>query len=121
MRRVNEAVRAVVADAVADLQDPRLGIVTVTGVTVSPDLHDAKVFVSVFGGEKKRRASLDALESARGVVQGRVARELQMRRTPQLAFEYDPTVEYGVRMSKLIDELAPETPPDDPPDDSDAD
>jgi ribosome-binding factor A len=121
MRRVNESVRAVVAEAVADLQDPRLGIVTVTGVTVSPDLHDAKVFVSVFGSEKKRKASLAALESARGLVQGRVARELQMKRTPQLAFEYDPTVEYGVRMSKLIDELAPESPADDAPDDSDAD
>jgi bifunctional oligoribonuclease and PAP phosphatase NrnA len=110
MRRVNETVRAVVADAVAELQDPRLGIVTVTGVSVSPDLHDARVFVSVFGGKKKRAASLSALESARGVVQARLARELQMKRTPHVAFEYDPSVEHGVRMTKLIDELAPETP-----------
>jgi ribosome-binding factor A len=123
MRRVNESVRAVVADAVGDLQDPRLGIVTVTGVSVSPDLHDAKVFVSVYGGEKKRKASLAALESARGIVQGRLARELQMKRTPHLAFEYDPSVEYGVRMTQLIDELAPEpeASPNDPPDDSGAD
>jgi ribosome-binding factor A len=123
MRRVNESVRAVVADAVGDLQDPRLGIVTVTGVSVSPDLHDAKVFVSVYGGEKKRKASLAALESARGIVQARLARELQMKRTPHLAFEYDPSVEYGVRMTQLIDQLAPEAepPPDDRPDDSGAD
>jgi ribosome-binding factor A len=121
MRRVNESVRAVVAEAVAGLQDPRLGIVTVTGVSVSPDLHDARVFVSVFGNKKKRAASLAALESARGVVQGRVARELQLRRTPQLAFEYDPSVEHGVRLTKLIDELTPETPSDDARDDSNAD
>ena len=113
MRRVNESVRAVVADAIGGLKDPRIGIVTVTGVSVSPDLHDARVYVSVFGGEKKRRASLAALESARGVVQGRLAHELQMKRTPQLTFEYDASVERGVHMTKLIDELAPETPPDD--------
>jgi len=121
MRRVNESVRAVVADAVAGLQDPRLGIVTVTGVSVSPDLHDARVFVSVFGGEKKRTASLAALESARGVVQGHLARELRMKRTPLVAFEYDPSVEHGVRMTKLIDELTPETPSDDDRDDGNAD
>ena len=61
------------------------------------------------------------LESARGVVQGRLARELRMKRTPQLAFEYDPSVEHGVRMTKLIDELVPETPSDDAPGDSSAD
>jgi ribosome-binding factor A len=121
MRRVNESVRAVVADAVAGLQDPRLGIVTVTGVSVSPDLHDARVYVSVFGSQKKRAASLAALESARGVVQGRLARELHMKRTPQLAFEYDPSAEHGVRLTKLIDELTPETPSDDDRDDSNAD
>jgi ribosome-binding factor A len=121
MRRVNEAVRAVVAEAIGGLKDPRIGIITVTGVAVSPDLHDARVFVSVFGSAKKRRAALAALESARGLVQTRLGRELQMKRTPLLAFEYDSSVEYGVRMTKLIDELAPETPSDDAPGDSSAD
>jgi ribosome-binding factor A len=121
MRRVNESVRAVVAEALGDLKDPRLGIVTVTGVSVSPDLHEARVFVSVFGGAKKRKASLAALDSARGVVQGRLAAELSMKRTPLLTFEYDPSVEYGVRMTKLIDELVPDPPSDDAPDDSSAD
>jgi ribosome-binding factor A len=108
MRRVNESVRAVVADAIGGLSDPRLGIVTITGVEVSPDLHDARVYVSVFGGAKKRRGALAALESARGVLQGRVASELRMKRTPLLAFEYDQAVERGVHMAKLIDELAPD-------------
>src|SRR5580765_1890 len=113
MRRVNESVRAVVADAIGELADPRLGIVTVTGVQVSPDLHDARVYVSVLGSAKKQRNALAALESARGVVQGRLARELRMKRTPLLAFEYDQSVERGVHMAKLIDELAPEDPSDD--------
>ena len=121
MRRVNESVRAVVAEAITELSDPRLGIVTVTGVTVSPDLHDARVYVSVFGNAKRRAAAMRALESAHGVVQGRVASELRMKRTPLLAFEYDPSVERGVQMSKLIDELVPETPSDDGSGASDAD
>jgi ribosome-binding factor A len=108
MRRVNEAVREVVSEAVGELKDPRIGFVTVTGVETSPDLRHARVFVSVLGSEGRRRKTLVGLAAAHGVLQSRVARELRMKRTPQLAFEYDPTVERGVRMTQLIDELAPE-------------
>ena len=121
MRRVNESVRAVITEAIGALHDPRIGFVTVTGVVVSPDLHDARVYVSVLGNDKKRRATMAGLESARGVIQGRLARELRMKRTPLLAFEYDPSVEHGVRMTKMIDELAPDGPSDDAPGDSEAD
>jgi ribosome-binding factor A len=114
MRRVNESVRAVVAEAVSELQDPRIGLVTITGVSVSPDLREGTVYVSVLGNEKKRRASLAGLASAHGLVQARLARELRLKRTPHLTFEYDPSVEHGVRLTKLIDELAPEPLPDDP-------
>jgi ribosome-binding factor A len=108
MRRVNEAVREVVSEAVGELKDPRIGFVTVTGVETSPDLRHARVYVSVLGSETKRAKTLDGLAAAHGVLQARVARELRMKRTPQLAFEYDPTVERGVRMTQLIDELAPD-------------
>ncbi len=118
MRRVNEAVRAVVAEGVGDLKDPRIGMVTVTGVHVTPDLGEARVYVSVLGSEKKRRATLAGLESARGVLQARINRELSLRKTPTLSFAYDDAVERGVRMTKLIDELAADLPPDD---DRDAD
>ena len=113
MRRVNESVRAVVAETIGELNDPRIGLVTITGVSVSPDLREGKVFFSVLGNERKRRATLAGLESAHSVVQARLARELRMKRTPHLTFEYDPTVEHGVRMTKLIDELAPEDDGDD--------
>src|SRR5919108_4965868 len=102
MRRVNESVRAVLAEAVLDLKDPRIGFVTVTGVETSPDLRHAVVFVSVLGSEKQREKSLRGLAAAHGILQSHLAKELRMKRTPQLTFEYDPSVERGVRMSKLI-------------------
>src|SRR5918911_4596554 len=106
MRRVNEAVREVLSEAVGELKDPRIGFVTVTGVRTSPDLRHATVYVSVLGSVRKREQSLAGLTAAHGVLQSRIARELRMKRTPQLAFEYDQSVERGVRLTKLIDELA---------------
>lgn len=108
MRRVNESVRQVLAEALPELKDPRIGLVTVTGVATAPDLRHATVYVSVLGSEKRRAATLRGLEAAHGLLQGRLARQLRMKRTPQLTFEYDPSVERGVRMSQLIDELAPD-------------
>ena len=108
MRRVNESLRQVLSEALLELKDPRIGFVTVTGVKTSPDLRQAVVYVSVLGSEKKRSASMAGLDAAHGVLQARLSRELRMKRTPLLTFEYDHTVEHGVRMSKLIDELAPE-------------
>ena len=110
MRRVNESVRAVVAEGVGQLKDPRIGMVTVTGVIVTPDLGEARIYVSVLGSEKKRKATLAGLESARGVLQAKINRELSLRRTPTLSFAYDDSVERGVRMTKLIDDLAAELP-----------
>ncbi len=108
MRRVNEAVKEVVSESLVELKDPRIGFVTVTGVDTSADLRHARVFVSVLGSEAKRRKTLAALDAAHGVLQARIAVELRLKRTPQLAFEYDPTIERGVRMTQLIDELAPD-------------
>ena len=89
MRRVNESVRQVVAEALPDLNDPRIGLVTITGVVTSPDLRVATVYVSVLGNARKKRATMEGLESAHGLLQGRLARQLRMKRTPQLTFEYD--------------------------------
>ena len=110
MRRVNAAVREVLSEAVGELKDPRIGFVTVRGVETSTDLRQAVVFVSVLGSERKREKTIEGLQAAHGILQGRIARELRMKRTPQLTFEYDPTVERGVRMTQLIDELAPDDP-----------
>jgi len=112
MRRVNESVRAVVAEGLGELKDPRIGIVTVTGVVVTADLAEARVYVSVLGSEKQRTATLAGLESARGVLQAKINRELSLRRTPTLAFAYDDSVERGVRMTKLIEDVARDLPSD---------
>ena len=108
MRKVNELLREVLSESLLDLKDPRIGFVTVTAVRTSPDLRQATVYVSVLGSERKRDRSLEGLEAAHGVLQARIANEVRLKRTPTLTFEYDPTVEEGVRMSKLIDELAPD-------------
>jgi len=112
MRRVNEAIREVLSESIATLRDPRIGFVTITGVKTSPDLRQATVYVSVLGSKRKREATLAALGSSHGVLQAAVNRELHLKRTPQLSFEYDPTIEEGVRLTRLIDELAPDTNPD---------
>jgi ribosome-binding factor A len=105
MRRVDEAVRAVLSEAIAkDLQDPRVGFVTVTGVKTSPDLRHARVYVSVLGDEQTRAASLEGLRSAHGFLQGALASQLTLKHTPTLTFEYDESVDRGMRITRLIDE-----------------
>jgi ribosome-binding factor A len=113
MRRVDEAVKQVLSEAIPTLKDPRIGFVTVTAVETTNDLEHAKVWVSVLGGEGQRTRTLRALEGATGVLQARLGRELGLRRTPRLEFVYDRAVEQGVRMTRLIDELAPPDGDDD--------
>ena len=105
MRRVDEAVRAVLSDAISKLlKDPRVGFVTVTAVKTSPDLRHARVYVSVLGDEQARAASLEGLRSAHGFLQSRVASELTLKRTPELTFEYDDTVDRAARINELLSE-----------------
>jgi ribosome-binding factor A len=105
MRRVNEALREVLSDAISkDLQDPRVGFVTVTAVKTSPDLRHARVYVSVLGDELTRSETLDGLRSAHGFLQARIASELTLKHTPALTFEYDESIDRGMRISRLIDE-----------------
>jgi ribosome-binding factor A len=104
MRRVDEALRAVLSDAITrDLKDPRIGFVTVTGVKTSPDLRHARVYVSVMGEEAERAATLQGLESAHGYLQGRIASQLSLRHTPALSFQYDESIDRGMRISELLE------------------
>jgi ribosome-binding factor A len=104
MRRVDEAVRQVLTDAVAqDLQDPRIGFVTMTSVKTTSDLRQARVYVSVLGDETQRAATLAGLRSAHGALQRRLARELRMKRTPTLEFLYDDTTDRAMRVEELLD------------------
>ena len=103
MRRVNEAVREVVSARLAEgLRDPRIGFVTVTSVDTSPDLRQARVYVSVLGDEEQRAATMAGLESAHGVLQLAVARELRMKHTPTLEFLFDESIQRGMRITELL-------------------
>jgi len=111
MRRVDEAIRQVVGDAVtAELKDPRVGFVTVTDVKTSADLRHARVYVSVLGEggapsePERREATLAGLRSAHGFLQGRVADELRLKRTPALEFHYDDTTDRALRVDALLEE-----------------
>ena len=105
MRRVNEAMREVLSEAIAtELKDPRVGFVTVTSVDTSPDLRHARVFVSVLGDERERDESLVGLSSSHGYLQARVASRLRLKHTPTLAFEYDPSTERVMRINELLRE-----------------
>jgi ribosome-binding factor A len=112
MRRVNEAIREVLSDALAhDLKDPRVGFVTVTDVKTSQDLSHARVYVSVLGDDEAISASLDGLRSAHGFLQGRVGDELHIRRTPTLDFLHDDTAARAQRLEALIESVVPDDGP----------
>jgi ribosome-binding factor A len=105
MRRVNQVMREVIGGTIAtDLQDPRIGFVTVTSVETSPDLRSARVFVSVLGDERQREETLAGLRSSHGVIQGAVAAQLRLKRTPTLSFRYDPSIERGDRVTRLLED-----------------
>lgn len=105
MRRVNGLLREVLAEAVArQLSDPRLGFLTITEVAASPDLREARVYVTTLS-ERDREPSLEALESARGLLQRRVAAELRTRHTPHLTFVYDRHPEEAESLMRLIDRV----------------
>lgn len=105
MRRVNEVVREVISGAIAtELEDPRIGFVTVTSVDTSPDLRSARVYVSVLGDEEQRDASLAGLRSSHGLLQSAIAAELRLKRTPTLSFHYDDSLARGARIARLLEE-----------------
>jgi ribosome-binding factor A len=104
MRRVDEAIRQVIGDALAsDLKDPRVGFVTVTDVKTSSDLSHARVYVSVLGEHQTREHTLEGLRSAHGYLQRRIGGELHLKRTPTLEFSYDDTTDRAMRLDALID------------------
>lgn len=104
MRRVDEAIRQVIGEALAsDLKDPRVGFVTVTDVKTSADLSHARVFVSVLGEAHTREETMQGLRSAHGYLQRRIGGEMHLKRTPTLDFSYDDTTDRAMRVDALID------------------
>lgn len=109
MRKVNELVREVVADAVQDLKDPRVGFLTITGVETSPDLRHAIVYYSVLGTDDEKADAAIALSKATPRIQGAVGDQTRLRYTPKLEFRVDTSIDRGLRISQLLAELADES------------
>ena len=116
--RVAERIRQEASQIILfELRDPRIGMVTVTKVDLTSDLRYATVYVSVLGDEAKRRTALRGLESARGLVQSRIAKSLNLREAPIISFQYDPTIEQAIEISRIIDEARAQSPATTPEDD----
>ena len=104
-----EAIREVVGMAIlADLKDPRIENVTVTKVQVSPDMRQAKVYVSVMGSEATQNLCLHGLQSAAGYLQTKIAKRIDTRYTPRITFELDMGVKKSIAIARLLEDVLPE-------------
>jgi ribosome-binding factor A len=104
-----EAIREVVGMAIlADLKDPRIDGVTVTGVEVTPDMREARVLVSIMGSEAHQRTCLHGLQSAAGFLQQKIAKRIDTRYTPRIMFELDMGVKKSIAIARLLDDVLPE-------------
>ncbi len=116
--RINESIKETLSEVITaeGLKDPRVGFVTVTGVETTPDLRHARVYVSVLGGRAEREGTLAALDGSRGFLQGRINEALHMKRTPQLRFLYDETLDRALRIEQALkreaEVLGAEQPPE---------
>jgi ribosome-binding factor A len=103
--RVGEEFRQILAEAIQELKDPRVGFVTVTGVKVSSDLHVAWVYFTSYGDEKARAATRAALRSATGHLRRELGRQVRLKTIPELRFEEDPSLETGARIDELLERV----------------
>jgi len=89
------------------LKDPRIGFVTVTGVEVTSDLQLAKVYISIFGGEEERKATLEGLQKAKGYLRTEIGKRVKLRHVPDFVFKLDESIDYGSRIESILREISP--------------
>ena len=107
-RLSSEIVRETGKILIHEVKDPRLGFVTVTRAKVSDDYKHARVFISVMGGERDKKLTMNALRHASGFVQRELSRRIRIRTFPEVTFELDESIEKAFKMQKLLDDLARE-------------
>lgn len=104
--RINGEVQRELSNIIRELKDPRVGTMTsVTAVEVTPDLKYCKAYISVLGDDETKAETLAGLKSAAGFIRRELARTVNLRNTPEIKFIMDESIEYGMRMSKLIDDV----------------
>lgn len=106
MNRVGEQIKKEMSRILQkEMKDPRVGFVTVTDVDVTGDLQQAKVFVSVYGDEEQKKETLNVLTKASGFLRSEIGNRVKLRRTPELIFELDHSIEYGNRIESILRDL----------------
>ncbi len=104
--RVGEQMKKEMTDIISNrIKDPRIGFVTVTGVDVTGDLQQATVYITVLGDENKKADSLEGLNKAKGFIRTEIGQRIRLRKTPELKFMIDESIEYGNRINKLLHDL----------------
>ncbi|EZP78082.1 ribosome-binding factor A [Parageobacillus genomosp. 1] len=107
--RVGEQMKKELSDIIGrKLKDPRIGFVTVTDVRVTGDLQQAKVYITVLGDEEQRQNTLKGLEKAKGFIRSEIGQRIRLRKTPEIFFEIDESIEYGNRIERLIRQISTE-------------
>lgn len=89
----------------SELKDPRVGFITVTGVDVTNDLSQAKVFISVLGTDQQKEDSLKAIAKATGFIRSELGKRIRLRIVPELQFQFDSSIEYGSRIDQLLHKI----------------
>jgi len=105
--RVGEQMKKELSDIIGrKIKDPRIGFVTVTDVQLTGDLQQAKVYISVLGDEKQKKDTLKALAKAKGFIRSEIGQRIRLRKTPDLLFEFDESIDYGNRIETLLKEIS---------------
>lgn len=109
MSRVGEEIKKELSIVLQrGLKDPRVGFVTVTDVEVTSDLQLAKVFVSIFGSEEERKASLAGLHKAKGYLRTEIGKRVKLRHIPDFVFKLDESIDYGSKIETILREISTE-------------
>ncbi|MBN8207486.1 30S ribosome-binding factor RbfA [Bacillus sp. NTK071] len=104
--RVGEQMKKELGDIISrKIKDPRVGFVTVTAVEVTNDLQQATVFITVLGDEEKKEATLNGLAKATGFIRSEIGKRIRLRKTPEIYFEFDESIDYGNKIERLLADL----------------
>ncbi|WP_020615240.1 30S ribosome-binding factor RbfA [Paenibacillus daejeonensis] len=106
VERVGEQIKKELSQLIqSELKDPRIGFITVTGVEVTGDLSQARVYLSVLGSEEQKEETLKALARGKGFLRSELGKRIRFRHTPDLIFKFDSSIEYGSHIESLLDQL----------------
>ncbi len=106
--RINGEVQKELSSIIqTEIKDPRIPVMTsVVKVEVAPDLKTCKAYISVLGDEEAKKAAIEGLKSAEGFIKNRIAKAINLRNTPEIRFILDESIEYGINMTKMINDLS---------------